>query len=165
MNDSMWHRTIASPVGPLRASTDGRALVALAFDGAPVDGGTAPPAPAAAVLDRAASQLAEWFAGARTTFELPLAPRGTPFQRAVWDALLAIPYGTTASYADVARRVGRPAATRAVGAANGRNPIAIVVPCHRVIGADGTLGGYAGGLARKQALLAHEARHAFALAP
>jgi len=159
-----WQRRIDSPLGPLRATTDGKALLALDFDGDVRDSVEAP-GDAARFLDRVAAQVAEYFAGRRTAFDLPLAPRGTSFQQDVWRALLSIPYGHTASYSDVARTVGRPAAVRAVGAANGRNPIAIVVPCHRVIGADGTLTGYAGGLRRKQALLALEARHAFALQP
>lgn len=101
-------------------------------------------------------QLAEYFAGNRQAFDLKLAPQGTPFQRAVWRALGEIPFGTTCCYADIARRIGRPTAVRAVGAANGRNPVAIVVPCHRVIGRDGSLTGYAGGLDRKRWLLEHE---------
>lgn len=164
MNEFRWHRRIASPLGPLCASTNGAALTALGFDRAE-PAATLPPVAAVALLDEAASQLAGWFAGTRTAFDLPLAPEGTPFQRKVWEALLAIPYGATASYGDIARRVGQPAAVRAVGAANARNPIAIVIPCHRVIGADGTLTGYAGGLPRKRALLALEASHAFALVP
>ncbi|MFN3630483.1 MAG: methylated-DNA--[protein]-cysteine S-methyltransferase [Casimicrobiaceae bacterium] len=104
-----------------------------------------------------ARQLAEYFAGERRVFDLPLAPLGTAFQRAAWRALLAIPYGQTRSYAEQARALGRPTATRAVGAANSRNPIAILIPCHRVIAADGGLGGYAGGLPVKRALLAIEA--------
>lgn len=164
MTSTHWHRMIDSPIGRLRASTDGRAVVALEFDRVVVDTGP-PPSAAAAVLDRTLAQLAEWFAGERMAFDLPLAPAGTAFQRTVWQVLLGIPYGATASYADIARRIGRPTAVRAVGAANGRNPIAIIVPCHRVIGADGTLTGYAGGLERKGALLALEARQAFALAP
>lgn len=101
-------------------------------------------------------QLEEYFAGTRTTFDLPLDPVGTAFQRDVWRALLTIPYGETRSYADIARAVGRPTATRAVGAANGRNPIPIVTPCHRVIGSNGTLTGFGGGLPNKQLLLALE---------
>ena len=104
----------------------------------------------------AAVQLVEYFEGKRTAFDLALDLAGTPFQLEVWRALLAIPYGETRSYADVARAVGRPAAVRAVGAANGANPIAIVVPCHRVIAADGSLGGYGGGLGLKAKLLAME---------
>ncbi len=96
------------------------------------------------------------FAGTRISFDLPLDLRGTSFQREVWEALLAIPYGETRTYLDLARRLGNPAATRAVGAANGRNPVSIIVPCHRVIGSSGKLTGFAGGLAVKQQLLAHE---------
>lgn len=109
------------------------------------------------VLAATRRQLQEYFAGTRTAFDLPLAPAGTNFQRAVWAALDAIPYGQTRSYADVARAVGRASAVRAVGAANGRNPISIVTPCHRVIGSGGALTGFAGGLAAKRFLLDHEA--------
>ena len=105
------------------------------------------------LLAGARRQLTEYFAGERTTFDLPLRPHGAPFQLRVWEALLRIPYGETASYGEVARELGHPTAARAVGAANGRNPLAIVVPCHRVIGSDGTLTGYAGGLECKRALL------------
>lgn len=98
-------------------------------------------------------QLAEYLRGERHDFDLRLAPRGTEFQLAVWHELQRIPYGTTISYAELARRIGKPAAMRAVGAANGANPIPIVIPCHRVIGANGTLTGYAGGIERKQTLL------------
>ena len=102
-------------------------------------------------------QLDAYFAGELQTFDLPLHMAGTPFQKQVWQGLLTIPYGTTISYAELARRIGRPGASRAVGAANGRNPIGIIVPCHRVIGANGTLTGYGGGLDRKEWLIAHEA--------
>jgi len=98
-------------------------------------------------------QLGEYFQGVRKVFELDLAPRGTPFQRRVWAALLEIPFGATLSYGALARRLGNPLLTRAVGTANGANPIGIIIPCHRVIGADGSLTGYAGGLPLKQALL------------
>ena len=107
-------------------------------------------------LREAKRQLREYFDGGRRDFDLPLAPAGTAFQRRVWDELRRIPYGETVSYGELARRIGRPTASRAVGAANGRNPLAIVVPCHRVIGADGTLIGYGGGLPVKETLLAHE---------
>lgn len=109
------------------------------------------------LITRCQAQLAEYFAGTRLHFDLPLAPRGTEFQRAVWAALVTIPYGATEGYAALAERIGRPRAQRAVGAANGRNPLPIVVPCHRVIGSSGQLTGYAGGLARKRWLLDHEA--------
>jgi len=102
-------------------------------------------------------QLAEYFAGHRREFDVPLALAGTPFQRTVWRALQDIPYGSTTSYGEVARRIGRPNAVRAVGLANGRNPVSIIVPCHRVIGASGSLIGYGGGLERKRRLLALEA--------
>lgn len=105
------------------------------------------------VLHESARQLSEYFAGQRRVFSLPLAPGGTPFQRAVWRALRDIPYGESRSYRDIARAVGNPAAVRAVGAANGRNPLPIVVPCHRVIGSDGRLTGFAGGLEAKSFLL------------
>jgi methylated-DNA-[protein]-cysteine S-methyltransferase len=108
------------------------------------------------LLDRARRQLAEYFVSARTRFDLPLDPIGSAFQRRVWDALGAIPYGTTLSYSELARRLGDPLATRAVGAANARNPIPIIVPCHRVIGAHGELTGFGGGLDRKRWLLEHE---------
>jgi methylated-DNA-[protein]-cysteine S-methyltransferase len=98
-------------------------------------------------------QLEEYFAGERTTFDVPLAPKGAPFEREVWHALQEIPYGETVSYGEIARRVGQPTAARAVGTANGRNPISVIVPCHRVIGADGSLTGYGGGLERKRLLL------------
>jgi methylated-DNA-[protein]-cysteine S-methyltransferase len=101
-------------------------------------------------------QLREYFQGKRTAFDLKLHPKGTPFQKAVWKALAAIPYGETRSYGEIAKAVGNPAAVRAVGLANGRNPLPIVVPCHRVIGANGHLVGYGGGLPVKQALLDRE---------
>ena len=120
------------------------------FDAAPDPGWVRDPLP------DATDQLRAYFAGSLARFELRLAPRGTPFQRGVWDALTEIPYGTTTSYGALAARIGRPGASRAVGAANGRNPLPVVIPCHRVIGADGTLTGYGGGLERKQALLGLE---------
>jgi methylated-DNA-[protein]-cysteine S-methyltransferase len=105
------------------------------------------------LLGRAAAQLEEYFAGERRAFDLPLAPEGTPFQLETWQALRAIPHGTTISYGELARRLGKPRAVRAVGAANGRNPISIIIPCHRVIGSDGSLTGYGGGLEVKRRLL------------
>lgn len=106
----------------------------------------------------AVRQLGEYFAGTRTTFDLALNPSGTPFQRLVWDALRTIPYGEVRSYGEIAEQIGRPGAARAVGLANGSNPIAVIVPCHRVIGASGALTGYGGGLPRKQFLLDLESR-------
>jgi methylated-DNA-[protein]-cysteine S-methyltransferase len=105
----------------------------------------------------ARAQLGEYFDGRRRRFELALAPAGSPFELAVWQALLEIPYGETVSYGELASRIGHPGAPRAVGAANGRNPIAVIVPCHRVVGADGSLTGYGGGLERKRLLLDLEA--------
>ncbi|HEY6000270.1 MAG TPA: methylated-DNA--[protein]-cysteine S-methyltransferase [bacterium] len=150
--------TIDSPVGPLVLAFEGGALVALHFARRGAGGaGASAAAPGGAALARARRELAAYFAGTRTAFDLPLAPAGTPFQRRVWEALRRIPYGATATYGEIAHAAGSPRAVRAVGSACARNPLAIVVPCHRVVGADGTLTGYAGGLARKRALLALEA--------
>ncbi|MHB8055173.1 MAG: methylated-DNA--[protein]-cysteine S-methyltransferase [Candidatus Aminicenantales bacterium] len=113
-----------------------------------------------AVLAAGARQLGEYFAGKRRVFDLPLDLNGTPFQREVWGALQKVPFGETTSYGEIARRIGRPAAVRAVGAANGRNPVSIIVPCHRIVGADGRLTGYGGGLWRKEWLLRHERKYA-----
>jgi methylated-DNA-[protein]-cysteine S-methyltransferase len=142
-----------SPIGTLTLVENEGALVGLYLEN-----GNPPPAMqrSTPLLKEAQRQLREYFAGERSTFELPLRLEGTAFQRAVWGALAKIPFGKTCSYADIARRVGRPKAVRAVGAANGANPIALVIPCHRVIGADGSLTGYGGGLPRKKWLLAHE---------
>jgi methylated-DNA-[protein]-cysteine S-methyltransferase len=115
-------------------------------------------AESAAVLADAAAQLKAYFAGQLTSFDLPVAPEGTGFQRTVWAGLRRIPYGETISYGELASRIGQPTASRAVGLANGRNPVAIIVPCHRVVGADGSLTGYGGGLDRKRFLLALEQR-------
>lgn len=109
-----------------------------------------------AMLKMAAAQLTEYLQGSRKAFELPLAPEGTEFERAVWDALLTIPYGETRSYGEIAAQLGKPKASRAVGRANGRNPVSIFIPCHRVIGADGSATGYAGGTELKLRLLALE---------
>jgi methylated-DNA-[protein]-cysteine S-methyltransferase len=142
-----------SPVGTLWLCAEGDELVELLLPDRPAPSG---PRQRTDVLVRTAAQLAEYFAGERRDFDLPLAPRGTVFQRDVWSALARIPYGVTCSYGDLAREVGRPSASRAVGAANGRNPIAIILPCHRVIGASGALTGYGGGLPLKRWLLDHE---------
>jgi methylated-DNA-[protein]-cysteine S-methyltransferase len=142
-----------TPIGPLRLVSERGALTYIYLDGDPVGDDRED-----AVLTKTARQLDEYFAGRRTAFDLPLAAKGSPFQRAVWDALTRIPYAATCSYADIARAIDRPAAVRAVGAANGANPLPIVVPCHRVIGSDGKLVGYGGGLPRKRWLLAHEIR-------
>jgi methylated-DNA-[protein]-cysteine S-methyltransferase len=147
--------TIDSPVGPLLLTSDGAALTRLLFDAEPDPAWSTEPC---AVLDDAVTQLREYFAGERTDFDLPLEPAGTPFQQATWLRLREIPYAETINYGQLALRVGNPHASRAVGLANGRNPISIVVPCHRVIGADGSLTGYGGGLDRKRTLLDLERR-------
>jgi methylated-DNA-[protein]-cysteine S-methyltransferase len=145
--------TIESPIGELLLAGDGNALTAVHMNGSP---GAAWRRDAAA-LRGPAEQLQAYFAGELREFDLTLSPHGTPFQREVWSALREIPYGSTISYAELAAAVGRPDAARAVGAANGRNPIAVVIPCHRVIGASGALTGYGGGLGRKRLLLDLEA--------
>jgi len=149
---------VRSPVGPLQLYAEDGKLVWLRLPDrrGPVGADTAVTV-RDDVLVRAADQLAEYFAGARRVFELPLAPPGTAFQSQVWRALLKIPFGDTRSYGQLARTIRRPSASRAVGAANGSNPIAIIVPCHRVIGTSGSLTGYGGGLEMKRWLLAHEA--------
>jgi methylated-DNA-[protein]-cysteine S-methyltransferase len=144
---------VGSPIGELLLVGDGESLTRLDFGSAHVHPGWRREPSAFA---EARDQLDAYFAGELRTFDLPLAPTGTPFQRQVWDALTAIPYGETTSYGELAESIGRPGSARAVGAANGRNPIAIVVPCHRVIGADRTLTGYAGGLTAKRTLLTLE---------
>jgi methylated-DNA-[protein]-cysteine S-methyltransferase len=146
---------LPSPVGPLVLEGDDDRLTRLGF------GTPASPQGDAAAVAAAAIQLEQYFAGERTEFDLDLEPRGTPFERRVWDAVRAIPYGETASYADIARRIGRPGACRAVGRANGRNPLAVIVPCHRVVGSDGSLTGYAGGIDAKRVLLDLERRVAY----
>jgi methylated-DNA-[protein]-cysteine S-methyltransferase len=151
----MRFHTIPSPIGELLLTAEGEALTGLYME-------PHPRLPATAVRDpqafaSAEAQLAAYFAGSLTSFDLPLDPSGTPFQLRVWEALRSIPYGETATYAELAAAVGKPSAFRAVGAANGRNPISVIVPCHRVIGADGTLTGYGGGLERKRMLLELEA--------
>jgi methylated-DNA-[protein]-cysteine S-methyltransferase len=157
VNDpTRFHATIATPLGTMAATFSGPALTSLVFVDAPATLAGSPSGAAAASLAALHAALDDYFAGRGARFDIPLAPAGTAFQQAVWKALRDIPYGATASYGEIARRIGRPRAVRAVGAANARNPIAIIVPCHRVIGADGTLTGYAGGLSRKRALLALE---------
>jgi methylated-DNA-[protein]-cysteine S-methyltransferase len=142
---------IDSPVGPLTLVERDGALARLAFGRL---GQSSPPSP---FLDGVAAQLREYFAGERQAFDVPLAPSGTEFQLACWRALAEIAYGETRSYGEQARHIGRPDRARAVGAANGANPIAIILPCHRVIGADGSLVGFGGGLETKRRLLDLEA--------
>lgn len=146
--------TIDSPLGPLQLLSDGDHLTAINFP----DQHRAEPDSASpnGVLRAARTQLEEYFAGRRQRFDLPLAASGTPFQESVWQALAAIPWGEVRSYRDIACAIGKPKAVRAVGAANGRNPLPIVVPCHRVIGADGSLTGFGGGLPLKVKLLTLE---------
>jgi methylated-DNA-[protein]-cysteine S-methyltransferase len=148
------YTTIDSPLGTLLAVSDGEALTRLSMQDAPRPLRVSPHwRQEAGPFDQLRRQLQEYFAGERREFDLPLAPAGSEFELAFWQALLEIPYGETASYGQIARRVGAPHAARAVGVANARNPIAVIVPCHRVIGADGTLTGYGGGLERKRLLL------------
>lgn len=159
-----FFHTMPSPVGELLLTAEDSGLTRVWFDREgrghrPADGwhpleraGGA----AARVLADARAQLDAYFAGELTAFDLPLAGRGTPFQERVWTALRGIPFGEAVSYAEVARRIGEPAAVRAVGHANGRNPLPVIVPCHRVIGADGSLTGFGGGIERKRWLLEHE---------
>jgi methylated-DNA-[protein]-cysteine S-methyltransferase len=153
----MYYTFMASPIGRLMLVGDGDSLKRVAF---PTETQARGPAPEwradAGPFAAARDQLGAYFAGELTDFDLALAADGTPFQHAVWDALYAIPYGETRSYGEVARTIGRPKASRAVGAANGSNPLAIVVPCHRVIGSTGKLTGFGGGLETKAALLALE---------
>ena len=156
MADYCWTESL---LGRMLVLADGGHLTGLHFEREKYFPPIAPgwsESPAAPLLARAVGQVREYFAGERDRFDLPLAPAGTPFQQRVWRELLRIPHGTTVTYSDIARRIGAPKSVRAVGAAIGRNPISIIVPCHRVVGSDGTLTGYAGGLDRKRALLAHE---------
>ena len=160
---TLFYKEMKSPVGKLKLVARSRALVAVLWekecpsrvklDEMSLD-------PQHPVLIEAERQLSEYFAGKRTQFDLPLQPEGTGFQKKVWQALREIPFGETKSYLDLARAIGSPDASRAVGAANGKNPLSIIVPCHRVVGADGALTGFAGGLETKAALLALEASRA-----
>jgi methylated-DNA-[protein]-cysteine S-methyltransferase len=154
---ALTYRTVSTPLGDITAvaDEDGLTQVILAGDDGSVlteatEGGP--------IVDAAAQQLAEYFAGERMAFDVPLAPQGTEFQQTVWKALGDVPFGTTATYGEIARAIGQLTATRAVGAANGRNPIPIIIPCHRVIGASGELTGYSGGggIETKRRLLDHE---------
>ncbi len=151
---------IDTPLGRVRLARTARGLAGLWFEGQKHHPGelAVPQRPDDELLREAASQLQRYFAGTLARFDLPLDLQGTPFQRSVWQALLRIPSGRTCSYGELARSIGAPAAVRAVGAAIGRNPASLVVPCHRVLGTDGALTGYAGGVDRKRALLALEAR-------
>ncbi len=153
----MYYKSVDSPIGPLLLAADERGLRFLLFSGGRK---TVEPDPGWVAdrgqLEEPVRQLNAYFAGKLRDFDVPLAPVGTPFQISVWDELQRIPYGETISYGELARRLGNPRAVRAVGLANGSNPIAVVIPCHRVIGSNGSLVGYGGGLPTKQALLALE---------
>ena len=151
-------KTIDSPLGPLKLVASDRGLAAILWhdENAGVLSSSPVEDPDHPVLVETERQLRAYFAGKLRRFSLPLDFQGTAFQQSVWQALLTIPFGATRSYAEIARQIGRPQAVRAVGAANGRNPISIVAPCHRVIGSNGALTGYAGGLAAKQHLLGLE---------
>ncbi len=169
----LCYRQIPSLVGNLLLVGDGNAICEIRFlaDADVVPGGEGRPGVPAEwtlspsgddpALDALESQLTEYFAGERQDFDLPLSPVGTPFQIEVWTQLARIPFGVTISYAELASRVGNPKASRAVGAANGKNPLSIVVPCHRVIGADGSLTGFGGGIEAKRTLLLHEGARLF----
>ncbi len=152
-----------TPIGVLTVTSDGNAITGVYMEThrhSPGDRSAwaREPAQECATLAAARVQLSEYFQGHRVSFDLPLRATGTNMQRAVWDELTRIPFGETRSYGDIATTLGNPKASRAVGAANGKNPISIIVPCHRVVGADGSLTGFGGGVARKAWLLAHEAR-------
>lgn len=157
----MYYDQFDTPLGPLLVAGDGDALIRIDLP----EARHPRPVPAdwrrdGARMQPARDQFKAYFAGELRDFEVPLAPRGTPFQQAVWRGLCEIGYGETISYAELARRIGKPNAVRAVGTANGANPLAIIVPCHRVIGADGSLTGYGGGLPAKRFLLELEMRNA-----
>jgi methylated-DNA-[protein]-cysteine S-methyltransferase len=155
-----FHTTFESPAGPLLLMSDGQSLTGLHTDSDKHRPAMRPDwirDETAVPFEEVIAQLRAYFEGRVTEFDLPLAPHGSEFQLRVWRELRGIPYGETISYAELARRIGRPQASRAVGHANARNPISIIVPCHRVIGADKSLTGYAGGLERKRMLLEHEA--------
>ncbi|HYM20804.1 MAG TPA: methylated-DNA--[protein]-cysteine S-methyltransferase [Candidatus Kapabacteria bacterium] len=147
----MLQSTITSPLGTILITANDEAITSIWFEESEVISTSS-----SKLIDEAVKQLMEYFSGIRKTFDLPLAPDGTEFQKKVWNSLLDIPYGKTVSYLDVSRKIGDEKAIRAVGMANGKNPISIVIPCHRVIGSDGKLTGYGGGLWRKEWLLRHE---------
>jgi methylated-DNA-[protein]-cysteine S-methyltransferase len=158
MTDTVLSTRITSPIGMLSLTSNGSALTQLLIAREDETDSELVAPETDAVLAAAREQLDAYFDMRLTRFDLPLEPRGTDFQRRVWESLRVIPFGETISYAELARRIDNPKAVRAVGAANGRNPLMIVVPCHRVIGADGSLTGFGGGIERKRWLLDHEAR-------
>jgi methylated-DNA-[protein]-cysteine S-methyltransferase len=152
-----YHTFVGSPIGPLLLLSDGRALTGLYMNERIVPEGSVEN-PEMEPFPLVKAQLTEYFAGERRDFDVPLSPRGTTFQRVVWAHLRDIPYGSTISYGELARRIRSPKACRAVGLANGKNPISIIVPCHRVIGSNGKLTGYGGGIENKRILLDLETR-------
>jgi methylated-DNA-[protein]-cysteine S-methyltransferase len=161
MNAAPCFDRVATSLGPMVLASNGDALTGAWFDGQrhqPSIDASWQRHRSLPILLRAAVELAEYFAGERTAFALSLAPAGTPFQREVWQAIAAVPYGETIAYRDLAAAIGRPASIRAAAAATGRNPLSIVIPCHRIVGADGSLTGYAGGIERKRTMLALEQR-------
>lgn len=150
-NEGQYSGFFESPIGWIEIIGTETEILSLKFVDEPrKDVSTGP------CVAEATRQIAEYFMGARRTFDLPMAMDGTPFQRQVWGQVISIPYGQTATYQEIAHAIGKPGAARAVGAANGKNPISIIVPCHRVVGSDGTLTGYGGGIWRKEWLLKHE---------
>ena len=156
-SETLTYDVVQSPIGRLILASDGVALVGVWMANAnPTDAGWSRLRGDDEILAQTRGELQEYFDGRRQVFDVPLAPNGTEFQRSVWTALTKIPFGTTISYGHLARQLGKEAAVRAVGAANGRNPIPVIVPCHRVIGSDGSLTGFGGGLPRKKWLLQHE---------
>lgn len=155
MEKTVFKKYIDSPVGFLELTADERALMSVKFVERKANDDTHQPA----ILKKAAAQLLEYFEGKRKTFDLELAPEGSDFRKKVWGIVAEVPFGETLSYLDVAVRSGSEKNTRAVGLANGKNPIPIIIPCHRIIASDGKLTGYAGGLERKQWLLRHELDH------
>ena len=151
----MHYAVMDSPMGPVTVASTGKGIASIHFGNSVPSGGLTDPS----ANHQTVEQLTEYFEGKRTQFDLPLDVEGTPFQKAVWSELLRIPYGETRTYGEIAKAVGRPGAARAVGMANHENPIAVVIPCHRVIGRDGSLTGYAGGVQLKAQLLSIERRH------
>ncbi|HET9220465.1 MAG TPA: methylated-DNA--[protein]-cysteine S-methyltransferase [Terriglobia bacterium] len=151
----MHYAVINSPMGPLTLAVSDKGLASIKFGNAVPEGAV----PEANASQETVDQLTEYFQGKRTQFDLPLDIEGTDFQKAVWSELQRIPYGETRSYGDIAKAIGRPGAARAVGMANHDNPLAVVIPCHRVVGRDGSLTGYAGGVHLKAQLLSIERRH------
>lgn len=158
VSDATLQTRVVTPIGTITLTSNGRALTRLWLTDTDLVAHATDPSDEDAVLAAAREQLEAYFDSRLRQFDLPLEPQGTEFQQRVWDSLKRIPFGETISYAELARRVDKPKAVRAVGAANGRNPLMIIVPCHRVIGADGSLTGFGAGIERKRWLLDHETR-------